>query len=65
MADVRARTRQISGALTPSEWARAGGMAATVIALHVAGWGNHQSTSVEISGSPSAARPNKVRIAGS
>ena len=33
--------------------------------LHVAGWGNHQSTSVEISGSPSAAKPNKVRIAGS
>ncbi|HEY1343436.1 MAG TPA: hypothetical protein VGF54_00445, partial [Streptosporangiaceae bacterium] len=39
MADVRARARQISDALTPSEWARAGGMAATVIALHVAGWG--------------------------
>ncbi len=39
MADVRARARQISDALTPSEWARAGGMAATVIALNVAGWG--------------------------
>src|SRR6266513_3391600 len=39
MADIRARARQISDALTPSEWARAGGMAATVIALNVAGWG--------------------------
>jgi high-affinity nickel-transport protein len=39
MADIRARARRISGALTPSEWARAGGMAATVIALNVAGWG--------------------------
>ena len=39
MADVRARARRISDALTPSEWARAGGMAATVIALNVAGWG--------------------------
>ncbi len=39
MADVRARTRRISAALTPAEWGRAGGMAATVIALNVAGWG--------------------------
>ena len=39
MADVRARARHISDALTPSEWGRAGGMAATVIALNVAGWG--------------------------
>jgi len=39
MADVRARARQISAALTPAEWGRAGGMAATVIALNVAGWG--------------------------
>src|SRR5215468_441693 len=39
MADVRARARRISDALTPSEWGRAGGMAATVIALNVAGWG--------------------------
>ena len=39
MADIRARARRISGALTPSEWARAGGMTATVIALNVAGWG--------------------------
>src|SRR5215813_8040032 len=38
MADVRARARRISEALTPSEWARAGGMAATVVALHVLGW---------------------------
>jgi high-affinity nickel-transport protein len=39
MADIRARARQISDALTPAEWARAGGMGATVIALNVAGWG--------------------------
>jgi nickel/cobalt transporter (NiCoT) family protein len=39
MAYVRARTRRIADALTPSEWARTGGMAATVIALNVAGWG--------------------------
>ena len=39
MAHVRARARRIGDALTPSEWARAGGMAATVIALNVAGWG--------------------------
>jgi nickel/cobalt transporter (NiCoT) family protein len=39
MADVRARARRISAVLTPSEWARAGGMAATVIVLNVAGWG--------------------------
>jgi nickel/cobalt transporter (NiCoT) family protein len=39
MAHVRARTRRIADVLTPSEWARAGGMAATVIALNVAGWG--------------------------
>jgi high-affinity nickel-transport protein len=39
MANVRARARRVSDALTPSEWARAGGMAATVIALNVAGWG--------------------------
>ena len=35
MADVRARARRIRDALTPSEWGRAGGMAATVIALNV------------------------------
>ncbi len=39
MAQVRARARRIRDALTPSEWARTGGMAATVIALNVAGWG--------------------------
>jgi nickel/cobalt transporter (NiCoT) family protein len=39
MAYVRARARRIADALTPSEWARTGGMAATVIALNVAGWG--------------------------
>jgi len=39
MANVRARARRVSDALTPSEWARAGGMAATVIALNLLGWG--------------------------
>ena len=39
MADLRTRARRISDALTPSEWGRVGGMSATVIALHVAGWG--------------------------
>ena len=39
MAYVRARARRIADVLTPSEWARTGGMAATVIALNVAGWG--------------------------
>ena len=39
MAPVRARARRIADVLTPSEWVRAGGMAATVIALNVAGWG--------------------------
>ena len=39
MADVRARARRVSDVLTPSEWARAGGMATTVLVLNVAGWG--------------------------
>ena len=39
MADVRARARRIRGALTPAEWARTGGMAATVVALNLLGWG--------------------------
>ncbi|HUZ38356.1 MAG TPA: HoxN/HupN/NixA family nickel/cobalt transporter [Streptosporangiaceae bacterium] len=39
MADIRARARQVTGALTPSEWARAGGMTATVLALNLLGWG--------------------------
>ncbi|MEU6141248.1 HoxN/HupN/NixA family nickel/cobalt transporter [Streptomyces sp. NPDC047081] len=31
--------RRIRGALTPREWARAGGLAAAILALHVIGWG--------------------------
>ncbi|MDT9696578.1 MULTISPECIES: HoxN/HupN/NixA family nickel/cobalt transporter [Streptomyces] len=31
--------RRIRGALTPREWARAGGLAAVILALHVIGWG--------------------------
>src|SRR5215468_4724798 len=58
MADVRARARRISEALTPSEWARAGGMAATIVGLHVAGWlmlaaavgGHYHITNTEIFG---------------
>ncbi|MFE9446762.1 HoxN/HupN/NixA family nickel/cobalt transporter [Streptomyces sp. NPDC006739] len=31
--------RRIRGALTPREWARAGGLAAAILALHLIGWG--------------------------
>src|SRR5262252_1532290 len=39
MATVQARARRIRAALTPSEWSRVGGMAGTVVGLHVLGWG--------------------------
>src|SRR5579859_6975136 len=39
MADPRGRLEQIRRALSPSEWARFGGMVATVIGLNVLGWG--------------------------
>jgi high-affinity nickel-transport protein len=39
MATVQARARRIKAALTPSEWSRVGGMAGTVVGLHVLGWG--------------------------
>jgi high-affinity nickel-transport protein len=39
MADPRGRFTRIRDGLTPSEWARAGGMTATIIGLHVLGWG--------------------------
>jgi nickel/cobalt transporter (NiCoT) family protein len=39
MADARTRARRIRAALTPSEWARVGGMTGTVVVLHVLGWG--------------------------
>jgi nickel/cobalt transporter (NiCoT) family protein len=38
-AGLRARAGTIRAALTPAEWNRLGGMAAVVVALHVAGWG--------------------------
>src|SRR5215472_7307951 len=34
-----ARLAAVAGALTPAEWRRAGGIAATVVALHALGWG--------------------------
>ena len=43
MTDLAARPHgRLAGvrdALTPTEWARAGAMAATIIGLHVLGWG--------------------------
>jgi high-affinity nickel-transport protein len=39
MADPRARLIKIRDALTPGEWARAGGMTAAIVGLHVVGWG--------------------------
>src|SRR5579871_4647896 len=39
MATVQARVRRIRAALTPGEWGRVGGMAGTVVGLHVLGWG--------------------------
>jgi high-affinity nickel-transport protein len=38
MADPRSRLARIRDGLAPAEWARVGGMAATVIGLNVAGW---------------------------
>src|SRR5215467_12744784 len=38
-AGLRARAGAIRATLTPAEWNRLGGMAAVVLALHVAGWG--------------------------
>ncbi len=39
MADPMARITKIRQGLTPVEWAKVGGMAATVIGLNVLGWG--------------------------
>src|SRR5579859_5445040 len=39
MADPRGRLERIRRALSPSEWARFGGMVATVIGLNLLGWG--------------------------
>lgn len=38
MANVRARVATIRMALSPSEWTRVGGMALTIVMLHVVGW---------------------------
>src|SRR5260370_2753201 len=39
MADPRARLIKIRDGLTPGEWARTGGMAGSIIGLHILGWG--------------------------
>ena len=43
MTDLAARPHgrlvRVRDALTPREWTRAGAMAATIIGLHVLGWG--------------------------
>ena len=39
MADGSGRLATIRAALTPAEWHRVGAMAATVVGLHVVGWG--------------------------
>src|SRR5215467_10853454 len=58
MAAPRARVRKIRDGLTPREWARAGGMTATIIGLHILGWamlaaaagGHYHITRTEIFG---------------
>src|ERR1700739_871652 len=39
MGEPRGRLTRIRRALTPAEWTRLGGMVATVVGLHVLGWG--------------------------
>jgi nickel/cobalt transporter (NiCoT) family protein len=58
MADPRARLARIRDGLAPAEWARVGGMAATVVGLNVAGWvmlasalsGHYHITKTEVFG---------------
>jgi high-affinity nickel-transport protein len=39
MAAMPTHARRVRDALTPAEWGRAGGMAGTVLVLHLLGWG--------------------------
>ena len=58
MASLGARFVQVRDGLSPSEWARAGGMAATIVGLNVLGWlmlaaavgGNYRLTSTTVFG---------------
>ncbi len=58
MAAVTGRLARIRNGLTPSEWARFGGMIGVIVALHVAGWvmlaaavsGHYHITSKEVFG---------------
>jgi nickel/cobalt transporter (NiCoT) family protein len=58
MAAMRARFARIRDGLTPAEWARTGGMVATVVGLNVLGWltlaaavgGHYHVTSTEVFG---------------
>jgi len=58
MANVSARLARVRDGLTPREWSRAGGMVASIIALHVIGWlmlasavsGHYHINSTEIFG---------------
>jgi nickel/cobalt transporter (NiCoT) family protein len=58
MADATGRLARIRNGLSPSEWARAGGMVGAIIGLHIAGWlmlaaavsGHYHVTSKEVFG---------------
>src|SRR3979411_2157121 len=69
MADPRGRLARIRDGLAPAEWARVGGMAATVIGLNVAGWvmlaaalsGHYHITKTEVFGVGTADLPHPLR----
>jgi high-affinity nickel-transport protein len=58
MADAAGRLARIRNGLSPSEWARTGGMVGAIIGLHIAGWlmlaaavsGHYHVTSKEVFG---------------
>src|SRR5215472_13596637 len=58
MAEATGRLARIRNSLSPSEWARAGGMVGAIVGLHVAGWlmlaaavsGHYHITSKEVFG---------------